>query len=139
MISNEKLAMRTLLLWFAFIGCVMMLSGCAFVRSIFGISEGGDKSDGTGGIVGTLINYLIPGAGAVVAAGAGIYADLKRREWKKAAISTFQTINAVAGNGPLKERLAEAHKAAGVATFVESALDKLEGPERAHTPEALKT
>jgi hypothetical protein len=138
MISNERLAMRWVLVWLAFIGFVMALSGCAIFEPLFGIKRDGE-ADGSGGIVGTLLNVILPGAGAVVAAGAGIYADLKRRQWKKAAMATFQTINAVAGSGPLKERLAEAHDKAGVAGFVEAALDKIEGPERTHTPEPLKT
>lgn len=115
----------------------LFITGCAVFEPLFGIKPKGE-SDGTGGVVGTIINYLIPGAGALVAAGAGVYADLKRREWKKAAISTFSAINAVAGTGPLKEVLAKAHAAAGVSSTVEAALDMIEGPERTHAPEAPK-
>ena len=85
--------------WLAVIACLALgFGGCGVVRAIFGITEdpktGVTTTDGKGGPVGSILNWLIPGAGAVVAAGAGVYADIKRRSWKDALIKTAQGVEA---------------------------------------------
>lgn len=105
------------------------VGGCITAERAAGITrdaQGNPVSDGTGGIAGTLLNFIIPGAATVVAAGAAAYANAKRGQWKEAALSTFETIEA-AGATPqgqaIKAQLAEHHKTAGVYKFVKSVLD----------------
>ena len=104
--------------------------GCSTIKSALGLSTdpttGEVKSDGTGGVAGSVLNYLIPGAGALLAAVAGAYArreNAKRKESDKAAAVTYKAIEDYE-DPDLKVELAEAHKAAGVQSIVEKVLVK---------------
>lgn len=112
---------------------LVFMVGCG----LFGIREDNDgkkTSDGTGGIFGTLLNYVIPGSGALVAAGAGVYCDMKRRQWKSAATSSMQAIEQYKGTPDgaavwdgLKKKLGESHATAKIKDFVDVYLSKLRG------------
>lgn len=90
---------------------------------------GEKSSDGTGGVAGNILNLLIPGAAAVVAAGAAAYANAKRGQWKNAALSTFEAVEAFKKTpqgekvwDDLKGKLGDYHAAAEVQGLVNKAL-----------------
>lgn len=113
------------------------LSGCVVFEAIFGISHPAGKgsppvADGTGGIGGQILGYLIPGAAAVAASAAAAYANAKRRDWKAAALSTFEALSAFKDTdlgqkawAELKPKLISAHTEAEITDFVQQALKKL--------------
>lgn len=108
-----------------------LLVGCA----LFGVTTGPDGqpvSDGTGGIAGSLLGTLFPWAGTAIAGAAGIYCDLKRRNWKAAFTSTAKAIEDFKSSpegkkiwDALKAKLGESQAAAAVQGFVDKYLDKL--------------
>lgn len=112
---------------------LLVLVGCG----LFGVrkdKDGKDTSDGSGGIIGTLLNYVLPGTGALVAAGAGAYCDLKRRQWKKAATTSWDAIEEYKATPvgavhwkTLKAKLGESHAAAKIQGFVDKYLKSLKG------------
>lgn len=115
------------------VACALLIGGCVVAEKAAGIHRdpvtGEPSSDGTGGIAGNLLNILIPGAGAVVAAAAAAYANAKRSQWKNAAMSTFEAIEAFKKTAQgekvwddLKGKLGEAHATAEVTKIVEKAL-----------------
>jgi hypothetical protein len=115
---------------------VMTLGGCAVFGPVFdwffgsGPKDPNSPASGLGGF----LNFWLPGASAILTGAGGIYAAIRGKNWKKVAVSTFRTINAVSGTGTLKKRLAEVHDKAGVSKLVESALNVIEGPDRTHAP-----
>ena len=73
------------------------LSGCAFFDLIFGVSASGDSPTGTtpAGILGTILNFFVPGASAVVAAAGGAYARIRANDARKERESHEATIGAI--------------------------------------------
>ena len=116
--------------------CVLVtaLGGCAFLDSLFGVKPDGTPTGGGGvlGTVGSIVGMWIPGATAVVTGLGGIYAALRGKRWKDAAVSTFKTIEAGAEAGKqvteLKKDLATAHRDAGVYELVKAVVSKPKAP-----------
>ena len=120
---------------------VLMLSGCAVFDWLFVPKPGGSSSDTPGAVAGTILNYFIPGAGAVVAAIGGIYGKIRggqAKKQKKLTESTFATIEKH-GDLPkaeLKKELARAHKDAGVELLAKKNAEKVSPKPVAMVPPA---
>jgi hypothetical protein len=116
----------------ATLGLCLGIAGCGVLEGAFGISRdpvtGEVIQDPGGGVVGTGLNWFIPGAGTLLGAALAAYANAKRGQWKKAAQATFKGVEEFAEANPsgaeLKEKLAKHHQANKVYTFVKTALDK---------------
>lgn len=113
----------------------IQLAGCALVESAFGIKQnpvtGQKESDGTGGVAGSILNILIPGAGMVVTSLAAAYVNAKRKQWKNAAVATFAGVEAFGNTeigeavvDKLKATLASHHTGAKILPFVDAVLSK---------------
>ena len=74
----------------------LVSGGCAPIEALLGIKTdpktGQKTSDGGGGVAGTVANYFWPGLGTLIGAGAAAYANAKRKQWKAAAIATFEGV-----------------------------------------------
>lgn len=120
---------------------VLLLSGCAVLDWLFGVSpkDGAQNPNPPSGILGTILGTVLPGAGGVLAAAGGLYAELRRRKWKEALVKTADVIEAGAKLGvsakDLKKDLAKAHADAGVIGIVKAVVDKYgHGREAAAPP-----
>lgn len=111
------------------------LSGCALVESLVGVKRdpktGAVQSDGTGGVAGSILNIVVPGAGAVLAAAAAAYANARSGKWKKAFISTAEAVEAwketeegKAQWESLRKKLGDHHAAQAIQGFVDKVLTK---------------
>lgn len=112
------------------------LGGCSLFEKSIGVTTdpvtGQKSSNGTGGIAGGLLGIIVPGAPAIIAALAAVYANAKRKQWKDAALSTFEAVEAFK-NSPagqkvwddLKTRLGETQAQAQVQEFVDAEVKKL--------------
>lgn len=111
------------------VALALLMGGCA----LFGVSKGPDgqpTNEGGGGIVGTLFSLAgLPWMGTVIAGLAGTYCEVKRRNWKAAATSTFKALEdvRVTPEGEkawkvIKGKVVESHAAAKVTKFVDKAL-----------------
>ena len=110
--------------------------GCRVFEGAAGVHTdpvtGEKSSDGTGGIAGGLLGILIPGAPAVIAALAAAYANAKRKQWKNAALSTFEAVESFKETdqgkkvwSELKDRLGAAQAEVKIQEFVDEQLKKL--------------
>ena len=117
---------------FVVLGLVLgSICGCA----LFGIThdaEGNPVSDGKGGIVGGVVGTFFPWATTLIAGAAGVYADLKRRNWKAAFTSTSKALEDFKATpegkkvwDALKEKLGESQATAAIQGFVDKYLEKL--------------
>lgn len=111
-------------------GLALAMGGCSLLDWAVGIRSDGsrDPAGGPVGAVAPFADVFLPGAGAVLAAAGGLWAALRGRKWKQAAISTFETIEAGARAGKgvrdLKKDLARAHEAAGIYGLVKAVVDR---------------
>lgn len=123
--------MRKCGLWMVVLVLVASIGGCGFLDWMAGVNpDGTDKpGDAPAGFVGTVVNTVIPGAGAVIGVLTTAWAALRGRQWKKAFETTAQVIEAVPEAGKavadLKAELAAAHAAAGVGGIVQKVVSKL--------------
>ncbi|WP_333674856.1 hypothetical protein [Glutamicibacter sp.] len=107
----------------------LFLAGCGIFEAAAGVKKNPDgtvTTNGTGGVVGAVLNYFLPGAGALVAAGATYYArraNVAKAEAEKAAVTTFKAIESY-DDPDLKKLLASYHSTAGVQGFVNGVLVK---------------
>jgi DNA-binding transcriptional LysR family regulator len=107
------------------------MGGCAFLDWVAGVDSEGQASDpGSAPIAqaAPLADKVLPGAGGVLVALAGLWAAIRARAWKRAAISTFDAIEAAAeagkGVAALKKELAAAHAQAGVLGLVKKVVER---------------
>lgn len=114
----------------------LAVGGCSLVDSFYGIGPDGTVIDPSGGpstTVGKVADKFIPGSAAVISALGGIWAAVRGRAWKAAAVATFDVIEAGAKAGKsvkeLKAELDVAHDEAGVKGIVEKVVQKY-----GHTP-----
>lgn len=116
-------------------GLALGMGGCAEVGAFLdwasGVDHGGTAQDpGSAPIsnAAPIADKLLPGAGGVLVALAGLWAAIRARAWKRAAISTFDAIEAAAEAGKgavaLKKELAAAHAEAGVLGLVKKVVEK---------------
>lgn len=112
------------------LGLVLGMGGCAALDWAVGVKPDGsrDPSGGPVGVAAPLVDAILPGAGAALAAAGGLWAALRARKWRNAAIATFDVIEAGAKAGKgvraLKEDLAQAHREAGVYELVKGVVDR---------------
>jgi type IV pilus biogenesis protein CpaD/CtpE len=127
--------MRTLAL-----AVLVSLSGCAALDWAAGVDpKTGEKTETPSPAerAAPIADVILPGAGGLLAAAAGLWAAIRGRQWKQAAISTFETIEhgAKVGQavGDLKKDLARVHEKVGVYELVNKVVRKFdkEGPPRA--------
>ena len=108
----------------------VVLGGCAALDGLFGVKPDGtpDGTGGPAGTIGTILGMWIPGATAVVTGLGGLYAAIRGKRWKDAAVATFETIEAGATAGKsvsaLKDDLKAAHEAAGVGGMVNAVVSQ---------------
>ena len=117
--------------------CVVVLvlatsiAGCGFLDWMAGVDENGNPIPGNApaGLIGTAVNYAIPGGGAVIGLLTTVWAALRGRKWKTAFETTAKVIEAIPEAGKavadLKAELAVAHSAAGVGGIVQKVVEKL--------------
>lgn len=111
----------------AFCG-ILALGGGMVGCALFGVTTGEDGkpvSDGTGGIVGRAASTWFPWAGTLIAGAAGVYADVKRRGWKSAAVSTVNSVEQWKTAHPeqwdaLKKVLSDSHERAKVKSYIDA-------------------
>jgi len=120
-------------LWLFLCAFMVGCGGCALMDAFFGAGgTGARKPSIIETVVETALNGIFPGSGAVLAGIGGAYAELRRRKWKKAAVSTFDTIEESAKTGKsardMKADLEVAHNAAGVSRLVNKAVKKYDKP-----------
>jgi hypothetical protein len=107
------------------------LNGCFIMDWIAGVDENGNDKpgDSPGGLIGTVVNYAIPGGGAVIGLLTTAWAALRGRKWRTAFETTAKVIEAIPEAGKavadLKAELAVAHSAAGVRGIVQKVVEKL--------------
>lgn len=107
------------------------LGGCAALDWMAGVNPDGTRKDGASpaGVVGAVVNYAIPGGGAVLGGLTTLWAALRARAWKTAFAATAGVIEAGAEAGKsvqaIKAELGVAHSAAGVGGIVKTVIDKL--------------
>ncbi len=112
------------------LGLALVTGGCSTLDWFFGVKEDGsrDPSGGPSGTVAPIADGLLPGTGALIAAAGGLWAAIRGKKWKDAAIATFDTIEAAAQAGKgvrdLKKDLAKAHEEAGVLGLVKKVVEK---------------
>lgn len=107
-----------------------LITGCSLLEWFAGVDSSGrdlagpSPAETAGGILGT----FLPGAGAALAGVGGIIAAIRGRQWKKAALTTFDVIGSGAKSvkevRDLKSALKQAHAEAGVAGIVKAAVKK---------------
>lgn len=114
---------------------VMMLSGCAVLDWLFIPNKGQNPGDTPGALLGTIINYIIPGAGALVATAGAVYGKvrgstaIKEREAHEATLGAIK--EATAGGGAvdavtLDNAVKAYHKEAGTELIHENIQAALE-------------
>ena len=124
--------MQTLVKVFAICLPLLLMCGCAFLSSLFGVNEDGTVKPGGGplGTIATLINFWIPGTAAAVGAITTTIAAIKAKNWKKAFTSSAEVIESGAKLGKsvkdIKGELKVAHSAAGVGGLVKSVISKID-------------
>lgn len=108
--------MRTLAL-----ATLISLTGCAALDWAAGVDpQTGEKTatPSPAERAAPIADVLLPGAGGLLAAAAGLWAAIRGRQWKQAAVSTFETIEHGAKVGQavadLKKDLAKVHEKVGV-------------------------
>lgn len=109
------------------------LCGCATLASLFGVHQdpvtGDFVADPTGGIVGHVVSLFVPWAGLAAGAVSTTLAALRGRQWKQAAISTFNGVEDLKNAGVLSadhmNKFKVAHEVAGIYGFVEKVVGKL--------------
>ena len=115
-----------------------VMSGCAIADAFFGVKrdaktgevtqEKGAPSDAAGGILG----MFFPWAATAIAAVGGVYAEVRRRNWKGAAVSTitgleefFATPEGAAIKAKVLEKLIPQQEDAGKRETIGKVLDAL--------------
>jgi hypothetical protein len=117
-------------LWMVVLVLVASIGGCGFLDWMAGVNPDGTQKpgDSPAGLVGTVVNYAIPGGGAVIGLLTTAWAALRGRKWKTAFETTAKVIEAVPEAGKalvdLKAELAAAHSAAGVGGLVQKVVEK---------------
>jgi len=113
--------------WFVFcclIMAVLSLSGCAVLDWLFVPKPGESVNSTPGATMGAIINYFIPGAGALIATAGAVYgklrgsAAIKEREAHEATLGAIQEAKQNANDGKvdvgtLDSLTANYHKDAG--------------------------
>lgn len=120
--------MKRSLLVFAVV-LALGIGGCKIVEGAFGIQRDPETGEivGTpdGGVVGSVVGSFLPWGGPLIGALVAAYADLKRRQGKKALVATLKGVEEAASNSPaIKATLAKHHTAAKVYSVVKTILDK---------------
>jgi hypothetical protein len=119
------------LMWAIILSVLSLMSGCTFLDWLAGVNPDGTQKPGDppAGLVGTVVNYAIPGGGAVIGLLTTAWAALRGRKWKAAFETTAKVIEAIPAAGKavadLKAELAVAHSAAGVGGLVQKVVEKL--------------
>jgi hypothetical protein len=85
-----------------------LLGGCAILDLLTGASPKSDKPDPSSpvAIAAPLVDRLHPGAGAALMGLAGLYAEIRRRRWKAAAVAQMTAtdkLRDMASETPLTE------------------------------------
>lgn len=120
--------MNKIFVWFILCGACLF-SGCALFEAAAGVTK--DKNgnvivDPAGGVAGAVLNYILPGAGALIAAAATFYArnaNKEKKEAEQANVATFRGIEDYE-DPELKKHLAKYHEMARVKNFVDTVLLK---------------
>lgn len=112
--------------------------GCALVDWLSGAnSENGERPFATQ-VLETVANHLVPGAGTLIAAGLGTYAEVRRRKWKKATIAQAQATHLArttkSEDGKIEEEALLRAQAIeqdklGVRTLIKNVVAKIETPK----------
>ena len=117
-------------MWMVVLVLVASIGGCGFIDWMAGVDSEGNKlpGDAPAGLIGTVVNYAIPGGGAVIGLLTTAWAALRGKKWKTAFETTAKVIEAVPEAGKaladLKAELAVAHSAAGVGGLVQKVVEK---------------
>lgn len=124
--------MKHVLLGFVF-GLALVVGGCSLLEPALGIQTdpvtGEKRSDGKGGIVGSLVGTFLPWTTTVLGGLAAAYVEAKRRNWKAAATSTISAIEEFKASPEgkrvweaLKAKLGAKHADAHITALVEKVL-----------------
>jgi len=125
--------MRRFALGFVVILALGTMGGC----SLFGVTKnpttGQTESDGKGGVVGTVANFLgFPWVATAIAGLAAAYANAKRKDWKAAFMSTAEAVEAFKNTeqgqkvwAELKDKLGATQAEAKIQEFVDAQLKKI--------------
>lgn len=116
------------------------IGGCAALDWFYGVNPDGTTKSGEhaspkppASVAAPIVDLFLPGAGALLGAVGTLWAAVRGRMWKKAAITTFDVIEAGANAGKgvmaLKRDLAQAHKEAGIYGLVNKVVSKYKNPE----------
>src|SRR6185295_7931650 len=84
--------------WFVFcclICAVLSLSGCAVLDWLFVPKPGQTASDTPGAFMGSIINYFLPGVGALVATAGAVYGKLRGSQAIKEREAHEATVGAI--------------------------------------------
>ena len=124
--------------WPELLGLVMLIaffvSGCTLLDSFFGVQMGPDGKPvsvggGVAGTVGGIGSLWIPWLTTALSGAGNIYLELRRRNWKGAAVSTvtgleefFATPEGSAIKTKLLEKLGPKHDAAKAHALIEAVL-----------------
>ena len=112
--------------------CLVLIfcGGCAAAGAafdwFFGTSEQDEGTPSGGspaGAVGSMLDYLLPGAGGLLASLGGLWLHIRGKAWKKAFVATAEVIERAGAT--LKPDLSIAHDAAGVQKIVQSVVKRL--------------
>lgn len=113
----------------------LVAGGCTLLDAFSGVDAEGNHIPGGGGVsvVAPIVDRVIPGGGLLLGAVTTIWAAIRGRAWKRAAIATFDTIEA-AGKAhksvvDLKGDLKSAHEKAGVGGIVKAVVERYDHKE----------